>query len=186
MRRILVVVDMQNDFIDGALGSEAAKAIVPNVVREIESTWYSKVIFTMDTHANNYLKTYEGTNLPIKHCIYPSTGWALNTEVAEAGDWLGGLSIYMKSGFGSPDLINQIVEWGRDVESVTFVGLCTDICVMTNAVMLRGALPDLPIYYVEDACAATTEEKQKAALAIFESCQIYPKRGDNNEDIKER
>lgn len=182
-QKILVVVDMQNDFVDGALGSEDAQGIIDNVIREIKSNEYSKIYVTLDSHNPDYLNTYEGKNLPVVHCIKGTDGWKMNSKVYRAlKDSIktdktidDKIVFYEKNGFGSFVLVNRINSEINNIESVTLVGLCTDICVMVNALMLRGKFPNLPIYYVEDACAATSKEKQDSSIKIFESCQIYPK-----------
>lgn len=176
---LLVVVDAQKDFITGPLGSKEAEAALPNIVREVTDPSYGGIIFTLDTHEGNYLTTHEGTHLPVEHCIYPSEGWAMKQEVFDARQNQG--KILIKTGFGSPELVNEIVNFNADenqaekITDVTFVGYCTDVCVMVNALMVRGALPDLNVYYVPDAVAASSPEKKEAALAIFESCHIYPR-----------
>ena len=175
MKKVLVVVDMQNDFVDGALGSEDAIAIVGNVVKEIEKDEYDLIYYTADTHYDDYLETYEGKNLPVKHCIKGTDGWKTQQDVYDALKAKGALGMSVeKPGFGSPELIEILRN--EDMESVTLIGLCTDICVMTNAIMLRGNYPNLPIYYVEDCVAATSKENQEASFKIFSSCQIYPKK----------
>jgi nicotinamidase-related amidase len=182
--KVLVIVDMQNDFIDGALGSQEAQAIVPNVVskiKNIEDKSNTLVLFTKDTHYEDYLDTLEGKMLPVPHCIENTTGWSINKEVASAAmnPYLLGYSskkiinsrIY-KNTFGSDDL-RELLEKEKDsIEEIEFVGVCTDICVVSNVLMARQTLPDVRIVVDASCCAGVTPEKHKAALEVMKSCQI--------------
>lgn len=169
MSKALVVVDMQNDFIDGALGSTDAQAIVPAVIEEIREKekdgW--DIYFTRDTHQPDYLKTLEGQKLPVEHCIKGTPGWAFNEAVRAAATCP---EVIEKQTFGS-EALAEILK-NKAPEEIELLGLCTDICVLSNAVLLRAALPDTPIAVKENACAATTPEKQRAALEAMQSCQI--------------
>lgn len=169
MKKILIVIDMQNDFIDMALGTSEAAACVPHVLRQILDPSYDRVFATMDTHDKEYLSTLEGKKLPVPHCIKGTIGWQLNPDVQKALQKRNAV-ILEKPGFGSMDLMKDIQKETPD--SIVICGLCTDICVMCNAMLLRAALPGTPIAVDADACAAVTPAKQKEALSILTSCQI--------------
>lgn len=173
-RKILIVVDMQNDFVDGALGSKEAEGIVDSVVEEIRGD-YNEVYVTLDTHYDDYLSTLEGKYLPVAHCIKGTEGHRLNEKVAEAiSKYHPEATVIEKKTFGYYPFADKTY-WGEDIESITLVGLCTDICVLSNAMLIRAALPDTEIRVVEKACWATSALKQQAALDVLESCQIYRK-----------
>lgn len=172
---VLVVIDMQNDFIDGALGTKEAVEIVPNVVEKIKN-FEGKVFYTRDTHDENYLDTLEGKNLPVKHCIRGTEGWELHPEIQKlcTGDILN------KPTFGSTELGYMINEYKRNlrvvkmerVETITLVGLCTDICVISNAIILKSFFPEKPIIVDASCCAGVTPESHKNALEAMKMCQI--------------
>ena len=166
MKKILVVVDMQNDFIDGALGTAEAVAIVPYVKSLIEG-FDGRVFFTRDTHFENYMETEEGKNLPVPHCIKGTDGWQIRAEL----DVLRRTDAIDKLTFGSRELVEVIAREG-EIESITFVGLCTDICVISNALALKTEFTHATIVVDANCCAGTTPEKHNAALAVMESCQI--------------
>ena len=164
MKKTLIVVDMQNDFIGGVLGTKEAQAIVPNVKKKIEE-YYARgdeIIFTRDTHEANYLETNEGKHLPVEHCIKGSKGWqiakGLETPKAKYID---------KSVFG-------FLWWGEiDIgEEVEVVGLCTDICVVSNAIILKTTYPKSEIYVDASCCAGVTPQSHKSALETMKMCQI--------------
>ena len=165
MKKLLVVIDMQNDFIDGSLGSPEAQAIVPNVKKKIEEykVCENDIIFTRDTHYDDYLETNEGKCLPVKHCIKDSFGW----EIAEELD-TEGCPCIDKETFG----FNHWDELGDDVESIELVGLCTDICVVSNALILKATFPEIKITVDASCCAGVTPESHKAALTTMKMCQI--------------
>ena len=142
MQKVLVVVDMQNDFIDGALGTKEAVAIVPGVKEKIEN-FDGVVLFTRDTHETYYLDTQEGQKLPVPHCIRDTEGWQIRSEL----DALRKTEPIDKETFGSTDLAGELVAMNEDneIESITFVGLCTDICVISNALMAKEYLQEVPI-----------------------------------------
>lgn len=181
--KLLVIVDMQNDFIDGTLGSEAAQAIVPNVVKKIEDADKDTlIVFTMDTHFGDYDDTLEGRILPIKHCKYNTRGWLINDRIRDAWvdkdttvindpEFRAGNTI-IKTTFGSDLLINFLTREGHNFEEIEFAGLCTDICLVSNVLMARAALPDMPITVDASCCAGTTPEAHNAALKVMRSCQI--------------
>jgi nicotinamidase-related amidase len=166
MKKILIVVDMQNDFIDGALGTKEAEAIVPYVKSLIES-FDGKVIFTRDTHFENYMDTQEGKNLPVPHCIKGTDGWQIHREL----DALRTTDAIDKLTFGSKDLV-EILKNEGEIESVTFVGLCTDICVISNAMLVKAFYPEIPLTVDAKACAGVTPESHKRALEAMKMCQI--------------
>ena len=170
MRKILVVVDMQNDFIDGALGTAEALAIVENVKARIREYDPADVFVTMDTHAPNYLETQEGRNLPVEHCIKGSNGWQIRSDIASLlPDW----HIYEKPTFGSVALANDIAEIAAAEEiEIEVLGLCTDICVVSNALMLKAYMPEVQISVDPSCCAGVTPESHEAALKTMQMCQI--------------
>lgn len=170
MKKILVVVDMQNDFIDGSLGTEEAQTIVDNVKNKIAEFEPENVYVTMDTHEGDYMETREGTYLPVEHCIRGTKGWEIREELAEA---LKGANIYEKPTFGSIRLMEDIRAISEKEEiSVELVGLCTDICVVSNALLLKAAMPEVDITVDSSCCAGVTPEKHEAALETMRSCQI--------------
>ena len=166
MSKILIVVDMQNDFIDGALGTKEAVAIVPYVKKAIES-FDGKVFFTRDTHFENYMQTQEGENLPVPHCIKGTDGWRIRAEL----DALRSTEAIDKLTFGSKDLVEVLKNEG-DIESITFVGLCTDICVISNAMVVKAFFPEVPLIVDAKGCAGVTPESHLRALEAMKICQI--------------
>lgn len=184
MKKILVVVDMQVDFIDGALGSAEAQAIVPNVVEKLKNIDKSNtlVLFTKDTHYDDYFETLEGKMLPVNHCIENTPGWCINKEISSVVDRGEGYMHYgsetiinsriYKFTFGSDVLQDFLYEHQEDIEEIEFCGVCTDICVVSNALMARQALPNTRIIVDASCCAGVTPEKHLAALEVMKSCQI--------------
>ena len=166
MSKILIVVDMQNDFIDGALGTKEAVAIVPYVKEVIES-FDDKVYFTRDTHYENYMETQEGANLPVRHCIKDTDGWQIRAEL----DALRRTEAIDKLTFGSSDLVD-VLKNEKDIESITFVGLCTDICVISNAMVVKAFFPEIPLIVDAKGCAGVTPESHERALEAMKVCQI--------------
>ena len=149
---ILVVVDMQNDFIDGSLGTEEAQRIVPEVVKKIQ-TFDGTVFATRDTHEENYLETAEGKKLPVRHCIRGTKGWQIRQEIA--------------------DLLTEApVDKVTSIESITLIGLCTDICVISNAMLCKAFLPEVPVQVDASCCAGVTVESHMQALEAMKMCQI--------------
>lgn len=172
-RKYLIIVDMQKDFIDGALGTKEAEAIVPAAaayIRACREAGYT-VIATLDTHGENYMETAEGRKLPVPHCIRGTEGWALNPVIREAaGDCL----LLEKPTFGSvrlPEIIAGELEAG-DSLTIDMIGLCTDICVVSNTLLLKARFPEAEIRVKTDCCAGVTPEKHRAALETMASCQI--------------
>ena len=164
--KILVVVDMQNDFIDGALGTQEAVSIVP-YVKELIKSFDGKVFFTRDTHFKNYMESQEGKNLPVPHCIKGTQGWQIREEL----DCLRKTEAIDKLTFGSSDLVKTLSEQG-DIESITFVGLCTDICVVSNAMVTKAFFPEVPLIVDARGCAGVTPESHLRALEAMKMCQI--------------
>ena len=170
MRKLLVVVDMQKDFVGGALGTKEAEMIVPAVVSKIKEYEAEDIFVTRDTHQSDYLSTQEGKNLPVEHCIEGTPGWELDPRVAEA---VKGAAIVNKPTFGSVKLMEMIKEVSDKEEiSVELIGLCTDICVVSNALLLKAAMPEVRICVDASCCAGVTPEKHRAALETMRSCQI--------------
>ena len=169
MSKLLVVVDMQNDFIDGALGTKEAIAIVPNVKKKIEE-FDGRVIFTRDTHFDNYLETQEGKNLPVKHCIKGTEGWQIRSEL----DVLRKNDAIDKVTFGSAELGQKLLELDNEekIDSITVVGLCTDICVISNVMIAKAFLPEVPIIVDANCCAGVSVETHENALKAMEVCQV--------------
>ena len=166
MKKILIVVDMQNDFIDGALGTKEAEATVPYVKSLIES-FDGKVIFTRDTHFENYMDTQEGKNLPVPHCIKGTDGWRIRKEL----DALRTTDAIDKLTFGSKEL-PEILRSEGEIDSITFVGLCTDICVISNAMLVKAFHPEILVTVDAKGCAGVTPESHKRALEAMKMCQI--------------
>ncbi len=169
MQDILIVVDMQNDFIDGALGTEEAVKIVPFVKNKIEN-FNGKVLFTRDTHFENYMQTQEGKNLPVPHCIKGTNGWEICSEL----DALRVTEPIDKLTFGSSELGSILTEENQKnpIKSITFIGLCTDICVISNAMIAKAFLPEVPIIVDAKCCAGVTVQSHKNALNAMKMCQI--------------
>ena len=163
MKKTLIVVDMQNDFIDMALGTKEAVSIVPAVKAKIAE--YVKngdeIIFTRDTHEEDYLETAEGRHLPVKHCIRDTEGW----EIAR-GLYVDGAKIIDKPNFGWKNWADE------DLECVELVGLCTDICVVSNALIIKAAFPEIPVKVDASCCAGVTPQTHEAALTTMKMCQI--------------
>lgn len=161
--KTLIVVDMQNDFIDGALGTKEAVAIVPAVKKKIAeyASRGDEIIYTRDTHGENYLTTSEGKNLPVVHCVRNTAGW----QIAD-GLYVDGSEIIDKPSFG-------YTGWsGRSFEEIEIIGLCTDICVVSNALILKALYPEIPISADASCCAGVSPETHKAAIDTMRCCQI--------------
>ena len=164
MQEVLIVVDMQNDFIDGALGTSEAVAIVPKVVEKVRS-FPGRVIFTRDTQYENYMDTQEGRNLPVPHCIKHTEGWEISSALP-VGDAL----ILDKPTFGSADLGRCLLS--IQPARIELIGLCTDICVISNALLVKAFLPEVPVAVDAACCAGVTPESHKNALDAMRMCQI--------------
>ena len=171
MKHFLIVVDMQRDFIDGSLGTPEAQAIVPRVVEKILQ-FDGEIFATLDTHAENYLQTAEGRHLPVPHCIKGTPGWMLQDEIAAALEQKQ-CTLVEKVTFGSvllPRLLYQAAQ-GHPF-TLELVGLCTDICVVSNALMLKANFPEMPICVDSACCAGVTPETHRTALETMRCCQI--------------
>lgn len=179
-KKVLIVVDIQNDFVTGSLGTPEAQAIVPNVVKKVEKYKSNNdpIITTQDTHYANYLETNEGKKLPIKHCIVSSDGWQIEDSIYSC---LRGYSYYkpiLKHTFGSLELIEYLkpfITENKEIQSkysIELCGLCLDICIITNLVLLKTAFPEANIFIDLKCTAATTTEMYKNTVSILESLQI--------------
>ena len=161
---------MQNDFIDGALGTKEASAIVPRVISKIHDYPQNCIYETRDTHQEDYLETQEGQNLPVRHCIEGTKGWEIRREIADA---MPGAEIINKPTFGSVILAQELMERSqREPVEVELVGLCTDICVISNALLIKALLPEVRISVDPKCCAGVTPQSHEAALEAMKSCQI--------------
>ena len=183
MKKLLLIIDTQNDFIDGVLGSEQAVDTVPNIVKKIEEFNNGIIITTQDTHETNYMETPEGKSLPVPHCIIGSEGWLLNSDIVNAINSrisLEGVSTIniKKPTFGSIELANVVNNLVRSTDediNIEICGFCTDICVVSNAMFIKTMLYDLNrvnISIIKDCCAGVTPEKHNATLEVMKSCQI--------------
>lgn len=180
MKKITIVIDMQNDFLTGALANPDAVSIIPSVLKEINAADF--VVYTRDTHGSDYMETQEGKKLPVPHCINGTWGWNIVEElmprnidsVINAGNWV----IFDKPSFGYVNIWNGITGNFPDLilnnegVEVTFCGTCTDICVVSNALIVKSLYPEVVVNVKADACAGLTPEKHKAALEVMSSCQI--------------
>lgn len=166
MSKLLVVVDMQKDFVDGSLGTKEAVAIVPQVIQEIEN-FDGDIVFTLDTHSSIYLETQEGKNLPVPHCIKGTEGWKLDKAIEPLAS---GRRIFEKPTFGSVELAEYVAD--SDYDDITLIGLCTDICVLSNAMLIKAFLPEVKVSVKADSCAGVTPESHENALLAMKMCQI--------------
>lgn len=174
--KLLVIVDMQNDFIDGVLGTTEAQCIVDDMVEYIKN-WDGAVVATLDTHNENYKDTIEGQKLPVEHCIKGTKGWKLNSKIYEA--LFNTKSYYLKmkahgtfekDTFGSMELAEYIKE--NDFEEIQFAGVCTGICVISNVMLAKAVKPNTPIKVIEDLCACVTPASHKTAIEAMKMCHI--------------
>lgn len=182
--RVLVVVDTQVDFVHGALGSMAAKSVIPHMRERIKdyADGETLILFTKDTHEENYLETLEGIRLPVKHCVRGTPGWSLIKDISTLADGYSNFLIYsdeevvrsrvLKNTFGSIKLCEILKKYEDDITDITFMGFCTDICVISNALMARAYMPNTRIIVDAGCCAGSTLEKHLAALEVMKSCQI--------------
>lgn len=166
-KNVLLVIDMQNDFINGALGTKEAEGIVNNVKKKIDTyrSLGETVIFTRDTHFLDYLETAEGKKLPVPHCIKGSEGWKITSEINVLND-----KIIDKPTFGSLELAEELDKY--NVSSIELIGLCTDICVISNAMIVKAKFPEVPISVDSSCCAGVTPESHENALKAMQMCQI--------------
>ena len=169
--KILLVIDMQKDFIDGSLGTREAAAILPKVLKKMD-TFEGKILATRDTHGEDYLQTQEGEKLPVPHCIQGTAGWEIIEELASYAE-----TVIDKPSFGSLELARRVSEAGyREVE---LIGLCTDICVVSNALLIKAAAPEVRVSVDADCCAGVSPATHEAALLTMETCQVEVKRGES-------
>ena len=177
--KVLVVVDMQKDFIDGALGTKEAAEIVGDVVRRIEESEGELILFTQDTHGEDYLQTSEGKKLPVVHCVKGTDGWKINENII--GAWRENKNTIVDAGlrentftkpvFGSVQLV-EFLQNRQGISSIEVLGVCTDICVVSNAIMLKNALPNVEINVNAKCCAGVTPQSHNEALNTMKMCQI--------------
>ena len=168
--KVLVVIDMQKDFIDGTLGTEEAVEIIPRAVEKIKR-FDGRVLATRDTHEENYLETQEGRNLPVRHCIRGTKGW----EICPERKGLLKENPSDKAAFGSMELgkvLKEYHEQEEPIESITLIGLCTDICVISNAMIVKASLPEVPVIVDAACCAGVTPASHRQALEAMKVCQI--------------
>ena len=170
--KVLGVVDMQNDFVEGALGTKEACAIVPDVVKMIEE-FDGKIVATRDTHMEDYMDSQEGKNLPVIHCVKGTDGWKINSEIQKALDERQAVVID-KPTFGSVELGEYVRKLDREepVEEILLIGVCTDICVISNALLLKAYLPEVTVKVAASCCAGVTPEQHAQALEAMKPCQI--------------
>lgn len=163
---VLLVIDLQNDFVDGALGNKVNDKIVKPIESLVEN-FDGEVIFTRDTHDENYLESLEGSHLPVKHCIKNSKGWQIKIDTKNH-------KIIDKPSFGSYELVEYLKKLNEKekIENIYMVGICTDICVLSNAILIKNALLDTEVFVIEDLCKATNEKNHKIALEAMKSCQV--------------
>ncbi|SCL84320.1 cysteine hydrolase family protein [Sporanaerobacter sp. PP17-6a] len=172
MNKVLIVIDMQNDFIDGALGTKEAMGILPDVIQKIKD-FEGNIIYTRDTHKKDYLSTQEGKYLPVEHCIEGTYGWELQKDIKQLMEDTKS-TVYNKNTFGSKELAQQLVKMNENkpVEEIELIGLCTDICVISNALTIKTFLPEVKISVDAKCCAGVTPESHQNALNAMKMCQI--------------
>ena len=181
--RVLVVVDMQNDFIDGALGTPEAAAILPAVVDRIAQSRDELILFTQDTHQDDYLQTAEGKKLPVVHCIEGTDGWRINQQILDA--WKNNPhtvraadtatlknNTFLKPVFGSTDLVHYLATRADEITEIEILGVCTDICVVSNAIMIKNSLPEMKVSVNAELCAGVSPQSHTEALNTMKMCQI--------------
>lgn len=163
---VLLVIDLQNDFVDGALGNKGNDKIVKPIENLVEN-FDGEVIFTRDTHDENYLESLEGSHLPVKHCIKNSKGWQIKIDTKNH-------KIIDKPSFGSYELVEYLKKLNEKekIKNIYMVGICTDICVLSNAILIKNALLNTEVTVIEDLCKATNEKNHKIALEAMKSCQV--------------
>ena len=173
MENVLVVVDMQNDFVDGVLGSPEAIRILPAVIEKVKHH-EGMLVYTRDTHEADYLETREGRYLPVPHCIKGTKGWEIKDEIWAASEGKTDVVVIDKPTFGSTDLTKALIAWHQQkpIDSVTLIGVCTDICVISNAMLIKAALPEIDVAVDAACCAGVTPERHETALLAMSACQI--------------
>ena len=182
--KVLVIVDCQEDFVNGALGTPEARAAIPRMKDRIEShaDGDTLILFTKDTHNADYEDTLEGKKLPVAHCQRDTRGWSLVKEISKLADGYSSFYLYsdeevvrsrvLKETFGSTKLMEILKAGEKNISEIVFMGFCTDICVISNVLMAKAFLPNIPITVEASCCAGSTIEKHYAALAVMESCHI--------------
>lgn len=170
MKKALVVIDMQNDFITGVLGNEECRTVVPQVVKRVQEATADgiDIIFSQDTHQENYLSTQEGRKLPVPHCIQNTEGWKIIPELAETAVQKG--IVFTKETFGSSAIAEYIKE--QHYDEVELIGVCTDICVISNAMVIKAFVPEAEIAVNESCCAGVTPQSHQTAIEAMKACQI--------------
>lgn len=166
--KYLIVVDMQNDFITGSLGTKEAEAVLPKVIEKVKN-YEGIVIYTKDTHKEGYLATQEGKNLPVEHCMEGTWGWELAGELEELSKEK---KVFNKPTFGSIELASYLTEENEGIEEIELCGLCTDICVISNAFVIKANLPEVPVTVDASCCAGVTPESHLNALSAMKMCQV--------------
>ena len=174
---VLVVVDMQKDFIDGALGTQEAQSIVDNVVNRIKNSQNELILFTQDTHGADYLNTPEGQKLPVPHCIKNTPGWEINPQVLQAWEShpntiKASNHFFEKPVFGSVDLVAFLQCQGPKIDGIEILGVCTDICVISNAIMIKNVIPSIKVSVNQSCCAGVTPQSHAEAINTMVMCQI--------------
>lgn len=171
--KVLVIVDMQNDFITGSLANNEALRTVDKIA-VLAASFKGLIVFTRDTHQENYLATQEGKKLPVIHCLKDSEGWQINETIYQAAlnNKEAKITIVDKPNFGSGTLLFDTIKEVTKPTEIIFCGTCTDICVVSNALILKAFFPEVPIKVIESCCSGLTKEKHKAALEVMQSCQV--------------
>lgn len=183
--KYLIVVDMQNDFITGSLGTKEAREIVPKVIEKVKN-YDGNILFTRDTHTEAYLQTQEGKNLPVKHCLFEEEGWRLEAGLEDIAGKLGKtVKFYNKPSFGSVELASDLARENEKepVTEIELCGLCTDICVISNALLCKAFLPEVPVYVDASCCAGVTPDSHKNALEAMKMCQVSIKNEEGKENV---
>ena len=182
--RVLVVVDCQVDFVNGALGSIAAQSIIPHMRERIKeyADGETLILFTKDTHEENYLETFEGVRLPVEHCVRGTPGWSLVKDISTLADGYSNFLIFsdeevihsriLKDTFGSTKLVEILKQYEKEITDITFMGFCTDICVISNVLLVKAFMPNTRIIVDASCCAGSTLDKHLAALEVMKSCHI--------------
>ena len=180
--KVLIVIDMQNDFTTGVLGNPQTAAVTANVVKKInefrKSEKDGRIIATLDTHTEDYMNTQEGKNLPVVHCVRGTDGWKLDERI-EAVRAEGDIMVE-KPAFGSAELpaVIRKAAGGKDIEEIEFIGVCTDICVISNAMIVKAAFPEVPIVINSECCAGVTPQSHENALSAMAVCQMKIERNE--------
>lgn len=174
MGKILVVVDMQNDFTTGPLGNKECEAVIPEVVAIVQHGNYDRIIFTKDTHQENYLQTQEGKKLPVLHCVEGTKGWEIVPEVKNAADGKR-TEVICKPAFGSISLGERLLIYSKESKEpleVDFCGVCTGICVISNVMIAKAFVPEAHVCVIEKACACVTPQSHQTAIEAMKTCQV--------------